>query len=646
MLEKLGAGGVGTVYKARDILLKRIVAIKLLNTASLHPDHIVRLHREAKVICKLKHPNIVDVYDFAITSSDSPMMIMEYVEGESLDELIKRLGTIDQEKALLVIEQLSRAIGDAHEHGILHRDLKPANVMVLNFDTKCEVKVIDFGLAKVQELEDSSLTGSGSVVGTVAYMSPEQARNGTVDERSDIYSLGCVIYEILTGNRLFSGETILDVVRQQIERPASPLAEGNSSLSFSPQLEKFVAKALKKEPAERFQNMKELQAEFSEIKGMDSGLKIDVPEFDTGDTKWFSKNVIPILFSVIALFAVVLYVVSWGLSFQSESRQNRLQERSNTAYEIRSQFDLDHKIVMGKDWIIIEGKVSDAQLESLTRLKVRRLKLSGSSITDDQLKLLKGLPLLMLDLRNTGITDDGIETISGMNGLKSLLIQGCPNLTGAGIQKLAKLKTVEVLDLSESVVGDEDVKPLLQHSKIYLLFMQNCTNITDKSIDEILKLNHLVSLRLGGTQVSINGIEKLKAHKNLTFIGLRGMKIGGKNIPSFNERIAMLDLSSTKLTENNVFFEVMQLPNLWYLNVRDCEFLPPKAQLLVRRKLPLAQGKIALTDLVPDVPQIEWYYDPEIVSSINFDSKEERIPFVEKLWYGPAGITEASTEIR
>ena len=216
---KIGEGGMGEVYRARDTKLDRDVALKVLPLAFTDdPDRLARFEREAKVLASLNHPNIGHIYGLE-EAEGQKALVLELVEGPTLAERIKQ-GPIPVDEALPIAKQIAEALEAAHEQGIIHRDLKPANVKVKDDGT---VKVLDFGLAKALDAtpqgdpsESPTLTASatrmGVIMGTAAYMSPEQASGTAVDKRADIWSFGVVLYEMLTGQRMFTGETVPHVL--------------------------------------------------------------------------------------------------------------------------------------------------------------------------------------------------------------------------------------------------------------------------------------------------------------------------------------------------------------------------------------------------------------------------------------------------
>jgi Tol biopolymer transport system component/predicted Ser/Thr protein kinase len=274
--EKLGEGGMGAVYKARDTHLDRFVSIKVLPAAKVaDPDRKRRFEQEAKSASALNHPNIVTIHD--IDHADGVDYIaMEYVAGRTLAELIDR-GGLPLAEVLKYAVQIGDALGAAHAAGIVHRDLKPANVMVT---AKGLVKVLDFGLAKLTEpapVTETAVTetarprtGQGLIVGTVAYMSPEQAEGRQVDARSDIFSFGVVLYEMVTGRRPFVGETGASTMAAILSKEPAPPSSIVGELPF--ELERAVLRCLRKDPERRWQTMADLAVALRDLKEeLDSG---------------------------------------------------------------------------------------------------------------------------------------------------------------------------------------------------------------------------------------------------------------------------------------------------------------------------------------------------------------------------------------
>ena len=254
-LEKLGAGGMGEIYKAQDSRLNRTVAIKVLSREnSGDPDRRRRFVQEAQAASALNHPNIITIHDI-VSDNGTEFMVMEYVNGKTLVDLIPK-GGLRLPLALKYAVQMADALSSAHALGIVHRDLKPANVMVTDSGL---VKILDFGLAKLTDRGSmgegrrqhpdhrrAPLTVEGSIIGTVSYMSPEQAQGKKVDTRSDIFSFGVVLYEMVTGARAFGGDNALSTLSAILRDDARPIAE--VAPDVPPQIEQLIRRCLRKNP--------------------------------------------------------------------------------------------------------------------------------------------------------------------------------------------------------------------------------------------------------------------------------------------------------------------------------------------------------------------------------------------------------------
>jgi eukaryotic-like serine/threonine-protein kinase len=243
----LGSGGMGQVYRARDRVLERTVAVKVLSAAATQDRELVaRFGREARAAAVLHHPNIVTVFDSG-AHGDLQYLVMEYVQGQSMAELLRREGVLEPRRAAEVGRQVCQALAAAHATGLVHRDITPGNVLV---DPAGLVKVADFGIAKLAAA--TTMTGDGMVLGTAAYLAPEQAQGRPVDGRSDLYSLGCVLYELLTGAPPFAGDSPVAVAARQVTEPPTPPSDRNPRVGAA--LEAVVLTALAKDPADRYQN--------------------------------------------------------------------------------------------------------------------------------------------------------------------------------------------------------------------------------------------------------------------------------------------------------------------------------------------------------------------------------------------------------
>ncbi|HEX8144132.1 MAG TPA: protein kinase [Pyrinomonadaceae bacterium] len=264
---KLGIGGMGAVYKGTRLLIGDEVAIKVLHKEQVAvPEAAERFRREAQAAARLKHANAVSVYDFGVSQEGLFYLVMELVEGESVRSIIRQRGPLTPTATAEIITQVCAALDEAHRHGIIHRDIKPDNIMVHQGVAGLRVKVLDFGIAKLRDQAVSNLTQTGSVMGTPHYMSPEQCIGEELDSRSDIYSLGIVMYEMLAGVVPFNSPTSTAVVVQHVNQPPPPIRAMNMSI---PQpVEAVVLHALEKRREARPQTAGALAHELSAALGM------------------------------------------------------------------------------------------------------------------------------------------------------------------------------------------------------------------------------------------------------------------------------------------------------------------------------------------------------------------------------------------
>lgn len=260
LLEQLGGGGMAIVYMGRDTLLNRLVTVKMLRPEfTSDEDFVKRFRREAQAVASLSHPNIVSIYDVGLEDKVH-YLVMEYVEGDNLKNLIREQGVVPVDRAVEVARQVSEALQHAHENNIVHRDIKPQNILITKGG---RAKLTDFGIAR--EATTATLTQTDTIVGSVHYLSPEQARGDTADPRSDIYSLGIVLYEMVTGVLPFRGETPIGVALKHIQE--SPAQPSSLNPSIPPALERIIIRAMSKNPVDRYQSAKDMSIDLERLSG-------------------------------------------------------------------------------------------------------------------------------------------------------------------------------------------------------------------------------------------------------------------------------------------------------------------------------------------------------------------------------------------
>ncbi len=320
-LSEIGTGALGVVYLCRDRLLGKKVAVKCLRSVS--PEQMVSFQMEAKATSQLKHPGVVSVMDFGSVNGGAPYMVMEYIEGFTLEQTLSEDGPLSLDAVVSLFGLAADALEHAHQKGIFHRDLKSSNIMIVtDSNQQFDIRIIDFGIATFKQatLEPTQLTGN-SIVGTPAYMSPDQALGLTYDARSEVYSLGCVMFEALTGRPPFVGNTALETISMHARTPAPKLSECGSDFTFPDEIEDLVAKALAKDRDARFSSMQELKEALDKIQSPDLTPK-------TSQTTNKSKFVAPAITCLLLLISAVAVFVIYYNSVPSRADAVRLNDQA------------------------------------------------------------------------------------------------------------------------------------------------------------------------------------------------------------------------------------------------------------------------------------------------------------------------------
>lgn len=328
----LGKGGMGIVYKAYDTKLDRYVAIKMLSSSALDKGRFVeRFKREAKNQAKLSHPNIVAVYGF-IEYSNLLGIIMEYVEGESLEKVIDKQGRFNLQDVVYIFKQLLQGMGYAHTKGFVHRDIKPSNIIL---NKEGVTKIMDFGISK--SLFDNSMTKTGSKIGTVYYMSPEQIKGQDVTNRSDIYSIGCTIYEMIVGEPPYDSTSEYEVMDSHLKGPIPKVSEKISGVPDA--LEKVIIKAMQKDPHQRHESCEDMLAEVQDIDKQLS--KIQTSYFERTpprSLKYKFFSISAFVFAGIFLLTLMYFVINQVSDILNSNELEKFKKMS-----IQSLFNSDDK---------------------------------------------------------------------------------------------------------------------------------------------------------------------------------------------------------------------------------------------------------------------------------------------------------------
>ncbi len=547
ILSKLGVGGMSHVYRCEDLLINRIIAVKVMRmNLSLQPQAATRFQREAKVVAMLEHRNIVKLYALNMTEDKQPFIVMEMVEGESLASIIEKQKTLPLPRVLTLVMQICDALEIAHAHGIVHRDLKPSNIMITNQGKPNEtIKVLDFGIAKLGNDASVKTTQTGEIFGSPAYMSPEQALAQNVDEKSDQYSLGCVVFELLTGRTPFVGENFLPMIMAHVNEKAPTLSRV-SDKRFPAPVERTVARLLEKKPEDRF-------ASISEAKESLLGKAAPVQKKQGGKSLVSTRSLIlggTVIVSLLVAWSVVGFLNPPKVTDVASSKHYQPGNDNGIPIGELGGDDAGFLISLNQNPnreivdLSKQPNITDAGLHGLLSVhSVKRLSLRRcQKFTNASMKYLLGLPLIYLDLHETPLDDSGMKDICQIKTLLYLDVcdtdvsdKGCvdlPNLsnlrvlrihktpiTGRALDDIVKIPKLRELDASFTEVHEN--LGALKQTKLKKLELERCL-LTNESLKNVAQLPLLVSLSLrGNDNITDDGLLLLKSLKNLRvlFVG-------------------------------------------------------------------------------------------------------------------------------
>lgn len=515
----LGSGGWGTVYAASHTVLGTKVAIKVMHRhLAADAECVRRFGREAQALNGQSHPNLCSLFSSGFLPSGQPYIVMEFLEGKTLSELIAQEGQLSVARCLNIMEQACDALAVAHSQGVIHRDLKPANILLLDDD---RIKLLDFGLAKLAPTDQSALTATGQTVGTPSYMSPEQCLGSVVDCRSDIYALGLIMHESLTGKKAVDGATIFEAMQKHVHGEIPNLVEVRDDLLFPPGLIDVVRKCLATDAADRFARCEELRKALIEC--LDTRrprlqIKAKRNPFQSKESsrKWVVISCALGLLT-LSLSGVVGY---WG--YKKFTKPPKVVKHRNqtppvvavveaetpavpasktsatvpkthpgilrfddyTDAEISETLDKIKDPSAIKNVIAVRSEISDDTVTKIVnRLpNVRSLNLGGTQVTDRGLVSLPQANLRALHLTNTLITDNGLKTLGTMIHLRSLSLGGT-HITDQGLESLSGLRKLQYLDIAGTGVTPQVVPVLARlHSLTKVKLREKLLSDTETAV--------------------------------------------------------------------------------------------------------------------------------------------------------------------
>ncbi len=553
-LLELGSGASGKVILCRDRLLGKKVAVKTLH--QLSSDQLISFQDEAKATSLLNHPSIVRVLDFGVTRQSAPYLVMDYVDGESLEKRIHHGNRLSVSECIHIVAAISEALGYAHQHRVFHRDIKPSNVLLTYKNESYQVLLIDFGIAKIKEATGTVVYQGRTMAGTPAYMSPDTIRGYAYNERSEIYSLGCLLFEALEGHPPFAGETVLEVLYAHAEQPA-PFSSNSEAPAG---LKELLATMLAKEQDERPASMEAVRLALTSLV-TESELPVGPVGFESAVQPDKTKGKVLAAGAGLCLFVISVLLIIVGMETPAIIGSGKVQSAKSSLSVNSTRADKElarHKLL--KRWIL---KADPPSLE-----------LFAMGLKDNDLTLFKLNPKITdLDLSQNLLTGKSLHHLNSLK-LNRLVLDDNPLTTIDGISKLSSLK-----DLSLGAVD------LRKHKLDVLQDLPNLTSLglleaklAEESLSSLPKLTHLTDLHLSGSRVNSKGlayISKLPALKVLTLHECRNFDIAELHVLSNLKHLQELRLKGINLGGEKLL-SLAKVKSLHVVSLRDCTNVPPQ----------------------------------------------------------------------
>jgi serine/threonine protein kinase len=555
LLGVLGRGGVGVVYKARDSVLDKVVAIKrLLHSAS--SNQTARFHREAKILASLKHPNVLGALDFGISEKNEPYLVLEFLEGDTLAEWLRQNGPMPVNLALSVFEKLAQGIAYAHAKGIAHRDIKPSNIILLEEGETLKPLLVDFGLAKDLETEQD-FTTSGVMLGTPKYMSPEQVHGEKSDMRSDIYAIGCVLFETLTGTPPFKADTVLETLQmhssfdaESIKERAERLGMESSEIEAIPDsLENIVSQCMKKAPEQRYKNGRELLHALQEVE-LSGSRPVSTPMFEYGSFKGqtITKKQICLLILLVILPTAGIAFVNWRPKTNSNTERisrevfKRPMPMASIDIGVEDRFTSDNGRTSAREASDRDLKEAIDRDDQITELELLECSITPEGIR--QIERLKNLRMVIIPAERLKEWAPALANCRSLRKIESNGFVGA-QITLEGMSILSKAENLEILSFEHCKLADNALRQLKTLSRINHVSFNQCTGLGGKNLAPVLrlKLNYMSIERCDIDEQSLNTIKSIKLG-HLRISDCAGLKLQNLEFIATFPHIEALELKS------------------------------------------------------------------------------------------------------
>ncbi len=582
----LGRGGCGCVYKVTQVALKKQFALKTLNRVNTSEVTTLRLHKEAQAASRLQHPNLVRAVDFGMIDGTQPYLVMDLVEGPTLSEYLKLHGKTSVKDAIQLFVPLCSALAYAHKQGVVHRDLKPSNVILSGGESGSlhfVPKIVDFGIAKLNSSDSThvmTLTATGDIFGTPLYMSPEQCMGTGVDGRSDIYALGCMLFETVTGAPPFGGNNPLEIMMQHGTATMPSLKEASLGESFPPALERVIGRMLAKDPKERYQDCDAVandlsaieRGDFKEISLSPSAMALRQKRRQQISTSLISSALGIVCGAVIGFAANQFLTPSQTPTVPSTPLPKSATEEGTGVYYLDTGFSYYAKIASDTKIFTFPAsrKHSLGQIFWWQDGKLKSVQAIGTQKVPKDAKLLFNIESEMLVAPDLWPRFRPREFEGVLIDLHSCYVDEDP--LNQSIREIAQQDALRILTLNEKVISPKTLLTLGRLSRLRWLDLTHMTidetPLTGKQAAQLENLSNLTVLRLGKIVAPTPVLESLANRSSLRRFALVGTgQLTTQDIQLITRlsSLEVLSLHAADLPEMDILTEFAKLPKLKYL---------------------------------------------------------------------------------
>jgi len=619
-IRELGRGASGAVYLCIDKLLGNNVAVKTLH--HLSAEQLLSFQQEARAISRLTHSNIVQILDFGATESGIPYMVLEYLRGVDLETYCAEHGVLPLNVVVNVVNDICSALAYSHSKDIFHRDLKPSNMLVVEKGSQLSVKLVDFGVARVKfETTTPTVLEGTSVIGTPAYMSPDQMRGISFDQRSEVYSLGCILFELLTGRQIYGGETVMEIVSQHVNAPIPKLDEVAPEFNHPEKLDQILQRCLAKDPAHRYQSMNEVKADLEEL-SYRSESEDESRTAGDGETPSVNREYTEALQQAlwkqaleandevaaagrrkrvgvpiaIACF-LVLCVVGGGIFFFGESifKTKKVAKTADVLNDPLTDNSFQINEFNGNYWVFNMRPVSDRSIAEVTR-KVEgsdRLWFDSGYLSPAGILKLKPLKVVAFAIINLQLSDQHFASLKKLKTIKALRLFENPGIADRHLGIIAEMDNLEELFIRSSKITDDGIALIGGMKNLKYLSLDRCTKLTDKSLDTLEKMTNLERLSLTKTRVSLAGVRRVAKMKNLNTICVSYLPCDTTCVKEFAKlNLSRLAMQRSMIVDSDLNF-LIPMKTLQILDVKETMITKKAVQVFhearKRKGLPFCQ---------------------------------------------------------